>query len=79
MKPDLDHVEEALESQYNDNLSVFNYVNCLRLTNGSAAMFIDITINDDQFNLSGRRYGELIEKECPRCIDDLIETLRSTI
>lgn len=77
---DLHNVVEWLESHYNRAMSVYEYDNYVRLTNGSAAMYVDIGIHDDQFCISGERYGEKIKlKKCNRDKESLLDTLSHTI
>ena len=76
---DLEDVKGALRDNYNDSISIFDYVHCVRLTNGSAGMYIDIRTDESEFHLKGRRYGIEINKRCNRTTDDLLETLSKTI
>lgn len=78
-KYDLGDIAEALRDNYNDNISIYDLNHYVRLTNGSAGMYIDIRTYESEFHLKGRRYGIEINKRCNRTIDDLLETLSKTI
>lgn len=75
----LDEIVERLESEYNDSISFYQYVDFVRMTNGSAAHRIDITISGDKIHLMGERYGEVIDKKIDRDLDALVNELRHTI
>lgn len=79
--PTLKDVKEWLEEHYNSALSVYLYEDDhVRLTNGSAAHWVDIHIADGQsFVLEGGRYGETIAKSCNTTEDALLEALSKTI
>jgi hypothetical protein len=76
----LETIAEWLDDHYNDALSTYVWENKVRLTNGSAAHFVDIYIADGQsLALEGERYGETIAKSCDATEDSLIDTLSKTI
>jgi len=75
----LQDIQERLESEYNRAMSVYVYDTCVRLTNGSMAMYVDIKPVQDELVLHGERYGERIDKTCERDTDAMMDTLRSTI
>jgi hypothetical protein len=79
--PTLSAIAEWLESTYNDSLTTYTFEseNKVRLTNGSAGYYIDITPTDGSLSLEGRRYSESISKTCDGTKEDLIETLQRTI
>lgn len=81
MNPELSDVKDALRENYNSAMEIYHYTGVVRLTNGSAGMYVNIQIDEDQdeFILAGRRYSERVYDRCDRSIDALIETLRSTI
>jgi len=60
-------------------MSVYEYDDYTRLTNGSAAMYVDITDNGETLSLSGERYGEKIDKQCTADSSSLLDTLSRTI
>ncbi len=75
----LKEAKEAIENQYNYSISVYEYSDHIRFTNGSAAMYINIEYKDNTFYLSGERYGETIKKTCNGTVEDLLNTLSSTV
>ncbi|CDK38132.1 hypothetical protein [Halorubrum sp. AJ67] len=78
--PDITDVKAWLDDEYNQYMSTYLYDNYLRLTNGSAAHFVDIRITDDEeIQLFGERYGDQIDKRCEATRESLLETLSSTI
>lgn len=74
----LEDAKKAIEAEYNDCITVYDYGNSLRFTNGSAAMYADITREGNKFRLDGHRYQEEINKTCPAEVDALLETLSKT-
>lgn len=79
-QPDTTDIKAWLDEEYNQYMSTYLMKNCLRLTNGSAAHFVDIRITDeDEFHLFGERYGDTIDKRCEATRESLLETLSSTI
>lgn len=79
-EPEITDVKAWLDQEYNQYLSTYLMKNCLRLTNGSAAHFVDIRITDGgEFQLFGERYGDTIDKRCEATRESLLETLSSTI
>jgi hypothetical protein len=79
-EPDITDVKAWLDEEYNRYLSTYLLSDCLRLTNGSAAHFVDIRITEeDEFQLFGERYGDTIDKRCEATRESLLETLSSTI
>lgn len=78
--PTLKEIQNWLNEAYNDHLSTFLYDDHVRLTNGSAAHYVDIYRPDEQsFTLEGERYGETITKSCDASRESLLETLSKTI
>lgn len=74
--PPLTKIERWLETEYNAALSVYKYDDHVRLTNGSAAHYVDIYVaNGQSFALEGEKYGETITESCDATRDALIETL----
>lgn len=77
---DLETIAGWLDEHYNSALSTYVWENKVRLTNGSAAHFVDIYVVDGQsLTLEGERYGDTIAKSCDATEDALIETLSRTI
>jgi len=76
--PKLKEAIEWIEAEYNDAISVFEYSDHIRFTNGSAAMYADIGLSEDGLVLKGERYGERIDKKCERNKESLLDPLRST-
>jgi hypothetical protein len=77
---DLEGIEEWLNEEYNQYMSIYNFDDHVRLTNGSAGHYIDIYIKDDQsLTLKGERYHETISKSCNATRDALMDTLTGTI
>jgi len=76
---DLESAKAAIESTYNNAISVFDYGNYIRFTNGSAAYYVDIRLSDGQFTLNGQRYGERINTSCEATEQALIDTLQATV
>jgi len=78
--PDITDVKAWLDDEYNQYMSTYLYDSYLRLTNGSAAHFVDIRITDDEeIQLFGERYGDRIDKRCDPTRESLMETLSATI
>jgi|AntDeeMinimDraft_4_1070355.scaffolds.fasta_scaffold02883_9 hypothetical protein len=78
--PTLDTIAEWLNEEYNAYLSTYVYDDHVRLTNGSAAYYVNISVNDDNsFTLNGERYGDEITKSCDATREALITTLAQTI
>lgn len=76
----LDTIRDWLDEEYNRALSTYMYDNYVRLTNGGAAMYVDIYVaNGTTFTLEGERYGETINKACDATKDALLDTLSKTI
>lgn len=76
----LETIEEWLDNHYNAALSTYVYDDHVRLTNGSAAHYVNIAIADGQMlTLKGERYGKTIDKSCDAAKDALLETLSKTI
>lgn len=79
-EPEITDVKAWLDEEYNQFISTYLLGDCLRLTNGSAAHFVDIRITEeDEFQLFGERYGDTIDKRCEATRESLLETLSSTI
>jgi hypothetical protein len=76
---DLESAKAAIKSKYNYALSVYDYADHIRVTNGSAAMYIDIRLEDSEFVLRGKRYGESIKTRCDANTESLLSTLGSTV
>jgi len=78
--PTLDAIAAWLDDEYNAYLTTYVYDDHVRLTNGSAAYYVDIYINNgESFALEGERHGETITKSCETTREGLIETLSETI
>lgn len=79
-EPEITDIKAWLDEEYNQYVSTYLMENCLRLTNGSAAHFVDIRVTDGgEFQLFGERYGDTIDKRCEATRESLLETLSSTI
>jgi len=73
-------IAECLRENYSMAvMSVYEYDNYTRLTNGSAAMYVDVRNNSENLSLSGERYGEKIDKQCAPNSESLLDTLSRTI
>lgn len=83
MEITLDTVEDWLNELYNDGLSTYRHQDgdsaYVRLTNGSAAYYIDIYIHGDSFVLEGEQYGEVVNTSCDKTRDALVEILSTII
>ena len=77
--PDVNDVEEWLNGHYNDVLSIYPSTSKVKITNGSAAYYVNIYFFSDAFVLSGEIYGEVIRKECALEKDALLTTLDEII
>jgi len=76
----LETIQNWLDDHYNSAMSTYVYDDHVRLTNGSAAHYVDIYIADGQsLALEGERYGETIAKSCDAAKDALLDTLSKTI
>jgi len=60
----LEDITEYVEETYNDRISVYNHGSHIRVTNGSAAMFGDISLTERELHIEGERYGERIQATC---------------
>jgi len=76
---DLESAKTAIESHFNKFISVYDFGDHIRFTNGSGGMYIDIRVSNSQYELSGQRYSENIDKSCNADPNELIETLRHTV
>jgi hypothetical protein len=74
---DLSTIADWLRERYNNSMSVYEWTNdgFVRLTNGSAAYFIDIRIEDNKLKLDGERYGQRIDASCEVSEEALNDTL----
>jgi hypothetical protein len=74
---DLSTIADWLRERYNSSMSVYEWTDdgFVRLTNGSAAYFIDIRIEDGELQLEGERYGEEIDASCEISKEALNDTL----
>lgn len=79
--PGLKEAKEWAEEHYNDAISVYEFSNYIRITNGSGGHYIDIYLADDgdNFLLKGEKYGETINKTCKRGLDTLEDVMAQTI
>lgn len=77
--PDINTIQSWLEEAYNDRLTVYPYGDRARLTNGSAAHYVDVFPSGGEFHLRGERYGERIHEDCEATRDALIDLLSRTI
>lgn len=68
-------VQSWLRDAYNDAISVYDYGDYVRLTNGSAAHYVDVYPHDGSFVLEGERYGETINESCDATQDALLDRL----
>lgn len=79
-RPSPRQMETWLNEKYNYGLETYVHPSFVRLTNGSAAHYLDIrSTADGRIEIRGERYGETIDKECEANRDSLIETLSGTI
>lgn len=76
---DLESIKEAIRNEYNHAISVYDYTDFIRVTNGSAAHRVDIRIHNGRCELKGERYSERIEKECDPTPEAVLGTLSRTI
>jgi len=75
----LKEVAEILKAEY-PHLSVYEYGEKVKLTNGSAGYYINIYRDQSgTLVLQGRRHDETIFKRCDRDTAALLHTLRNTI
>jgi len=78
--PDITDIKAWLDDEYNQYMSTYLFDSYLRLTNGSAAHFVDIRVTDgEEIQLFGERYGDRIDKTCDPTRESLIETLSATV
>lgn len=79
--PSLETIKNWVTSEYNEYISVYvnQNDNVVRMTNGSAAHYVDIHPDDDTFTLTGERYGDVIDASCDATKHALLETLARTI
>lgn len=76
----LETIEAWLTDAYNAALSTYRYEDHVRLTNGSAGHYVDISMATEQtLTLEGERYGECISDSCAATRDALLETLSTTL
>jgi hypothetical protein len=76
---DLEDAKERIQSHYNEYISVYDYGETIRVTNGSAGMYIDISVDGEYYKLHGERYGEKIESVAKRYTDELLDCLDHTL
>lgn len=78
--PTLETISDWLRETYNSAISIYEYDDHVRITNGSAAHYVNVYLaNGTTFTLEGERYGETITKSCDATKEALIETLEQTI
>jgi hypothetical protein len=77
--PPLSDAKAAIESNYNNYISVYEFDDYLKFTNGSAGWYIIIRLTDDGFRLTGELYDRTVDKQCEPSTDALLETLQSTV
>lgn len=75
--PTLKDAKEWIEATYNSAITVYEYKDHIRFTNGNAAYYIDIRQYEDRFVLRGARYGEEVGAECEKTKEALLDTLSS--
>lgn len=75
----LKEAKEWIDGKYNYCISVYEYDDYIRFTNGSAAYYIDIRLTNDGFCLDGERYGEKITATCDREKNALLDTLSAHV
>jgi hypothetical protein len=76
---DIINVKQWVEETYNQYISVYDYGDTIRVTNGSAAMYADIRLKDGSLFVSGERYRETFKRKCDPNKDALLETLGETL
>lgn len=70
---------EYVEETYNSSISVFDFGSFVRVTNGSAAMYGDIHVDNDTLKIGGERYGETFQREYPQTIEGLQNALSENL
>jgi hypothetical protein len=73
---DLDDIKEWIEEEYNQFISVYDYDDSLRMTDGSAGHYLDITIEGDTVHFEGVK-GDVneVEEECDLDRESVLNTL----
>jgi len=56
----LEDITEYVQKTYNYGISVYDYGDHVRVTNGSGGMYGDISIENGELQIDGERYGERI-------------------
>ena len=67
----LEDATEYVETTYNYGISVYDYGDHIRVTNGSAGMYGDIEVRNDELLIEGERYGDRIQASFSRDLDGL--------
>lgn len=76
----LSDVQEVVDETYTYGITTYVYDSYVRVTNGSAGYYIDISIGDDgRLSLSGEQYGERIDTDCDATDAKLRQELRTII
>jgi len=69
-------VTEWMREEFNKYISVYEYDDKVRVTNGSAAHYVDIYINDgSSFALEGELYGDTVNTSCNRTKQELLDAM----
>lgn len=55
-------IREYVNETYNDGISVYDHGDYLRVTNGSAGMYVDFAVKNEELHIRGERYGETFTK-----------------
>jgi hypothetical protein len=75
----LSDVQTWIDETYNEYISVYDYTDYIRVTNGSAGMYADIKVTNDRIRLKGKRYSETFDTECDPNKDALLDALGKTL
>lgn len=79
MMTNTETIVEWLEEAYNSCLSVYDYNDKVRITNGSAAHYVDVYPQGTSFVLEGEKYGETVNTSCDAEKDALLELMSGVL
>lgn len=72
-------IKQWFEEEYNEYMAVYDYGDRVRVTNGSAGHYVDVSPFGNSFRLEGERYGESIKDSCDADRESLMEKMSHTI
>jgi predicted methyltransferase len=76
----LNDVKQWAREEYNHGITVYDYEDFIRITNGSMAKAFDVYIHDGEtFAIEAERYGETMSEICKREVSAVAELAKVMI